>query len=60
LARFDLTVVEWPIIAPVLPNMPRGVPREDDRRMPNGIFWTLRTGSPWRDLPEQYKNPRCR
>ena len=54
MARFDLTDREWAVIAPLLPNKPRGVPRVDDRRVLNGIFWTLRTGSPWRDLPERY------
>lgn len=29
----------------------------DDRRVLNGIFWVLRTGSPWRDLPERYGLP---
>ena len=32
----------------------RGVPRVDDRRVLNGIFWVLRSGAPWRDLPERY------
>ena len=50
MARFDLSDREWAVIAPLLPNKPRG----DDRRVLNGIFWTLRTGSPWRDLPERY------
>jgi transposase len=54
MARFDLSDGEWAIIAPLLPNKPRGVPREDDRRVLNGIFYVLRTGSPWRDLPERY------
>jgi transposase len=54
MARFDLSDGEWAIIAPLLPNKPRGVPREDDRRVLNGIFCVLRTGSPWRDLPERY------
>ena len=45
---------EWAIIQPLLPNKPRGVPRVDDRRVVNGIFYILRTGSPWRDLPERY------
>jgi transposase len=54
MARFDLSDAEWAIIAPLLPNKPRGVPRKDDRRVLNGIFHTLRTGSPWRDLPERY------
>lgn len=54
MARFDLTDSEWLLIAPFLPNKPRGVPRTDDRRVLNGIFYILRTGSPWRDLPERY------
>ena len=54
MARFDLSDREWSIIAPLLPNKPRGVPRQDDRRVLNGIFYILRTGSPWRDLPERY------
>ena len=35
-------------------NNPRGVPRADDRKVLNGIFWRLRTGSPWADIPERY------
>lgn len=54
MARFDLTDREWAVIAPLLPNKPRGVKRTDDRRVLNAIFYTLRTGSPWRDLPERY------
>jgi transposase len=36
------------------PNKPLGVPRADDRKVLNGIFWRLRTGSPWADIPERY------
>ncbi len=54
MARFDLSDAEWTMISPLLPNKPRGVPRQDDRRILNGIFFILRTGSPWRDLPERY------
>lgn len=54
MARYDLSEAEWRLIAPLLPNKPRGVPRVDDRRVINGIFYVLRTGSPWRDLPERY------
>ena len=52
--RFELTDFEWSVIAPLLPNKPRGVPRVDDRRVLNGIFWRLRTGAPWADIPARY------
>ena len=54
MSRYDLTDFEWRVIDPLLPNKPRGVPRVDDRRVLNGIFWVLRSGAPWRDLPERY------
>jgi transposase len=54
MARYDLTEAEWRLVVPLLPNKPRGVPRVDDRRVINGIFYILRTGSPWRDLPDRY------
>ena len=57
MSRFDLTDFEWRLIQPLLPNKPRGVARVDDRRVLNGIFWVLRTGSSWRDLPERYGPP---
>jgi transposase len=55
--RYELTDFEWSIIAPLLPNKPRGKPRVDDRRVLNGIYWRLRTGSPWADIPERYGPP---
>lgn len=54
MARFDLTDREWSVIEPLLPTDTRGVPRVDDRRVLNGIFWRLRTGAPWADIPERY------
>jgi hypothetical protein len=52
--RYELTDYEWAAIKPMLPNKPRGVPRVNDRRVLNGIFWVLRSGAPWRDLPEPW------
>jgi hypothetical protein len=52
--RYELSDNEWSIIRPMLPTKPRGVPRVDDRRILNGIFWVLRAGAPWRDLPGVY------
>jgi transposase len=50
--RYELTDQEWAAIKPMLPNKPRGVARVNDRRVLNGIFWVLRSGAPWRDLPD--------
>jgi transposase len=52
--RYELTDYEWTVIRPMLPNKPRGVPRANDRRVLNGIFWVLRSGAPWRDLPDTF------
>ena len=52
--RYELSDFEWSVIKPMLPNKPRGMPRVDDRRVLNGIFWVLRSGAPWRDLPGIY------
>ena len=48
--RYELTDDEWTAIKPMLPNTARGVPRVNDRRVLNGIFWVLRSGAQWRDL----------
>ena len=50
--RYELTDHEWSAIKPMLPNKQRGVPRVNDRRVLIGIFWVLRSGAPWRDLPD--------
>lgn len=52
--RYELADFEWAALKPTLPNKPRGVPRVNDRRVLNGIFWVLRSGAPWRDLPEAF------
>ena len=52
--RYELSDYEWTAIKPMLPNKPRGIRRVNDRRVLNGIFWVLRSGAPWRDLPATY------
>ena len=52
--RYDLTDLEWRFLQPILPSKVRGVKRRDDRQVLNGIFYVLRTGCPWRDLPGRY------
>lgn len=52
--RFELTDEEWAAIEPLLPNNSPGARRVDDRRVINAIFHVLRTGIPWRDLPNEF------
>ena len=52
--RYELTDFEWAAIRSFLPNKPRGIPRVSDRGVLNGIFWVLRSGAPWGDLPMSY------
>ena len=54
MARFDLTDFEWSVTQPLLPTKLRGKPWVDDRRVLNGIFWRLRTGALWADVPACY------
>ena len=51
--RFDLSDEEWALLVPLLPKNRKSA-RVDDRRILNAIFSVLRTGMPWRDLPERY------
>jgi transposase len=53
--RGELTESAWTTIEPLLPRSgARGGQWRDHRRVINGILWKLRTGAPWRDLPERY------
>jgi len=56
-ARLDLSDEEWTVISGLLPKQGRGPQLKDDRQILNGIFYILRTGAPWRDLPERYGPP---
>jgi len=53
--RGELSDTAWAAIETLLPlGARRGRPWEDHRKVISGIFWKVRTGAPWRDLPERY------
>jgi transposase len=54
--RGDLTNEQWERLQPLLPPQKPSIgrPAHDHRTILNGILWILRTGAPWRDLPERY------
>jgi transposase len=54
--RGELTNSQWERLQPLLPppKPKTGRPAHDHRTILNGILWILRTGAPWRDLPERY------
>jgi transposase len=54
MGRYDLTDFEWSAIEPLMPMDRRGPKPKNNRQIINGMFYILRTGSPWRDLPERY------
>ena len=56
--RTVLTNAQWQRIAPLLPGK-KGDPGrsgDDNRRSLEGILWIVRTGAPWRDLPDVFGN----
>ncbi len=54
MARFDLTDFEWSVISPLLPNKPRGVPRDDDRRVLKRDILAPADRRALGDIPERY------
>ena len=58
MSRGNLSDAEWRILDTLLPLVKgrRGRPPLDRRATVNGILWRLRTGAPWRDVPERYGN----
>ena len=54
--RHDISDKAWEILEPHLPGR-KGTesrPAHDNRNFINAVFWILRTGASWRDLPPDY------
>ena len=56
--RHDISDSAWEKLKPytIGEKGTRGGNARDTRQFINGVFWILRTGAPWRDLPETYGN----
>ena len=56
LHRHDISDRHWELLEPHLPGRAGvwGGVAQDNRRFINAVFWILRTGAPWRDLPAAY------
>ena len=54
--RHDISDSVWRLLEPLLPGQEGqwGGIATDNRRFLNGVFWVLRTGAPWRDMPGYY------
>lgn len=54
--RHDLSDRHWELLESHLPGRSGvwGGVAQDNRRFINAVFWILRTGAPWRDLPASY------
>jgi transposase len=54
--RHELSDAEWRLVEPLLPGRknPTGRIPRNNRQVLNGMFYVLRTGCPWRDVPRKY------
>lgn len=52
--RHERTDGEWRLDEPLLPRQSRGGRWNGHRTTLGGMLWVLRTGAPWRDLPERF------
>lgn len=55
--RYELTESEWERLKKYFPEREAGQlgrPKNDERKILNGVLWVMRSGAAWRDMPERY------
>jgi transposase len=53
--RHRMTDAEWELIADIFPEpAATGRPPRNPRELLDAIFWIVRTGAPWRGIPEEF------
>lgn len=54
--RFELSDEQWVRVEGLLPGKTGdpGQPAKDNRLFLDAVLWIVRTGAPWRDLPERF------
>jgi transposase len=56
--RFVVSDGAWAAVAPLLPGKASdpGVTAKDNRLFVEAVLWRVRTGTPWRDMPDEFGN----
>ena len=52
--RHELSEVQWQKVSPLIHRHGRSSPKLVDRSFVNAVIFVLKTGTPWRDLPDRY------
>src|SRR5210317_2043884 len=52
--RYELSDEQWKLIEPLMPAKKPGGRWNDHRTTLNSMMWVLKSGSPWRDMPDRY------
>ena len=52
--RHELSDAQWKKIEELLPTRRGPRSKHGDRNFVNAVMWRVKTGAPWRDIPERY------
>lgn len=52
--RHELSDAQWAKVVDLLPIQPGPRSKRGDRVFVNAVMWRLKTGAPWRDIPDRY------